>query len=61
SLAECIALAMGSVLQFNEVVVGELGSFLLFQMCFYTLFIVVFFICMFITYRLTYSLLQVLV
>ena len=46
-------------LQFNEVVVGELGTILLFQMCFYTLFIVVIFICMFITYKMTYSLLQV--
>ncbi|MDA2782217.1 ABC transporter permease [Bacillus cereus group sp. Bc002] len=46
-------------LQFNEVVVGELGITLLFQMCFYTLFIVVIFICMFITYKMTYSLLQV--
>ncbi|KXY28802.1 FtsX-like permease family protein [Bacillus sp. FSL K6-0067] len=46
-------------LQFNEVVAGELGTTLLFQMCFYTLFIVVIFICTFITYKMTYSLLQV--
>ncbi|MBH0349431.1 MULTISPECIES: FtsX-like permease family protein [Bacillus] len=46
-------------LQFNEVVVGKLGTTLLFQMCFYMLFIVVIFICMFITYKMTYSLLQV--
>ncbi|WP_242270620.1 DUF2304 family protein [Bacillus cereus group sp. BfR-BA-01425] len=45
-------------LQFNEVVAGELGTTLLFQMCFYTLFIVVIFICTFITYKMTYSLLQ---
>ena len=43
-------------LQFNEVVAGELGTTLLFQMCFTSLFIVVIFICTFITYKMTYSL-----
>ncbi|MDJ1474137.1 ABC transporter permease [Bacillus sp. LS15-K4] len=46
-------------LQFNEVVVGELGTTLLFQMCFYTLFLIFIFICIFTTYKITFSLLQV--
>ncbi|PDY21816.1 ABC transporter permease [Bacillus cereus] len=46
-------------LQFNEVVVEELGITLLFQMCFYTLFLIFIFICTFTTYKITFALLQV--
>ncbi|HDX9631773.1 TPA: ABC transporter permease [Bacillus cereus] len=46
-------------LQFNKGAIGELGTTLLFQMCFYTLFIVFIFICIFTTYKITFSLLQV--
>ncbi|MGZ7151661.1 ABC transporter permease [Bacillus sp. BC08] len=46
-------------LQFNEVVVEELGITFLFQMCFYTLFLIFIFICTFTTYKITFSLLQV--
>ncbi|MES5956094.1 ABC transporter permease [Bacillus fungorum] len=46
-------------LQFNKGAIGELGTTLLFQMCFYTLFIVFIFICIFTTYKITLSLLQV--
>ncbi len=38
---------------------GELGTILLFQICFYTLFILLIFICIFTTYKITFSLLQV--
>ncbi|MCU5377802.1 ABC transporter permease [Bacillus cereus] len=46
-------------LQFNKIAVGELGTTLLFQMCFYTLFLIFIFICIFTTYKITFSLLQV--
>ncbi|MBP3968856.1 ABC transporter permease [Bacillus sp. WL1] len=46
-------------LQRNKGAIGELGTILLFQICFYTLFILLIFICIFTTYKITFSLLQV--
>lgn len=46
-------------LQLNKGAIGELGTTLLFQICFYTLFIVFIFLCIFTTYKITLSLLHV--
>ncbi|MBF7153616.1 MULTISPECIES: ABC transporter permease [Bacillus] len=46
-------------LQFNKGAIGELGTTLLFQMCFYTLFLIFIVICIFTTYKIMFSLLQV--
>ncbi|HFJ9439951.1 MULTISPECIES: ABC transporter permease [Bacillus] len=46
-------------LQFNKGAIGELGTTLLFQICFYTLFLIFIIICIFTTYKIMFSLLQV--